>query len=128
MKTSDLLWQDTQHQDLFQMMQELKRSGEIGVPLIERLCDYVQHHFSLEEKYMEVCGFPQDKAEIHIRAHRMFERKITSISESQQILTQGLKNAQFRQELAEFLERWLETHIMGLDKELEAHVLKSKIK
>jgi hemerythrin len=128
MKTSDLLWQDTQHQELFQMTDELKASDDIGVSLLERLSEYVRHHFSLEEKHMEVCGFPREKAEIHIHAHRMFERKIESIAQSQHIVAQGLKNDRFRTELVEFLEHWLETHVMGLDKELEAHVLKSSIR
>ena len=127
-KTSDLLWQDTQHQYLFEMLDELKTSPEIGVNLLERLNDYVYHHFSLEEKYMEASGFPEDKIDAHVRAHRMFARKVSSISESQHIVSLGLKNDRFRLELVEFLEQWLKTHVMGLDKELEAHLLKSSIK
>jgi hemerythrin-like metal-binding protein len=128
MKTSDLVWQDTQHRYLFRMLDQLKQSGEIHINLLDSLNDYVVHHFSLEEKYMRITHFPQDKMEPHLRAHRMFERKVANITKSRSIVSQGLKSEQFRRELGEFLEDWLVTHVMGLDKELEDHVMKSDIK
>ncbi len=128
MKTSDLLWQDAQHQDLLQMIDELKHAPEAGIEILDRLSEYVAHHFSLEEKYMRESGFPRHKADIHMRAHRLFADKIETMHQSRSILAEGLKHDEFRQEISEFLNGWLTAHVLGLDKELEAHVLKSSIK
>lgn len=126
MKTSDLVWQDTQHQDLLALVEELKNSPDAGMEILDKLTDYVAHHFTLEEKYMEVTQFTG--AEKHIRAHRMFENKIMAMKKSQHILEQGLKDASFRLEITNFLNEWLIDHVMGLDKELEEFVLNSSIK
>lgn len=70
MKTSDLVWQDSQHQQLLALIEELKKSPENGYQVLERLAEYAEHHFSLEEKYMQLSGYPD--IEKHIQLHRKF--------------------------------------------------------
>lgn len=126
MKTSDLVWQDAQHQDLLALVDILKHSPDVGIEILDKLTDYVTHHFSLEERYMEITHYPQ--AAVHIRAHRAFENKINLMKQSPQILKHGFKDDTFRHEITDFLNDWLIKHVLGLDKELEQHVMQSGIK
>jgi hemerythrin len=126
MKTSELVWQDTQHQELLALVASLKDSPEIGVEILDKLTDYVTYHFSLEEQYMKVTNFPGSK--VHIRAHRNFENKVNILKFSPKIIEHGFRDDEFRHEITEFLNDWLVKHVFGLDKELEKHVMESRIK
>lgn len=48
MKTGDLVWQDSQHQQLLALIEELKTSLENGHQILKKLAVYVDQHFSLE--------------------------------------------------------------------------------
>ena len=65
-KTSELIWQDAQHQVLFQILETIGRPGS-GVDVLQQLHQYTETHFSLEEQYMELLDFPGREA--HIQAH-----------------------------------------------------------
>ena len=77
MKTSDLVWQDTQHQELLDILEKLKDSPDASYALMEKLEIYIAHHFSLEEKYMNLTAYPNAKT--HIRLHRKFADKVYEI-------------------------------------------------
>lgn len=126
MKTSELVWQDTQHQELLALIDSLKNSPESGLEILHQLTDYVTHHFSLEEQYMKATDYPGSR--IHIRAHRNFEDKINSLKLNPQVIEKGFSDDRFRQEIYDFLTSWLSNHVFGLDKELEEHILNSRIK
>ncbi len=126
MKTSELVWQDTQHQELLALVDSLKKSPESGLEILHQLTDYVTHHFSLEEHYMEATDYPDVIA--HIRAHRDFEDTINSLKLNRQVIEQGFSDDKFRREVTDFLTDWLASHVFGLDKELEQHILESNIK
>jgi hemerythrin-like metal-binding protein len=126
MKSSELVWQDAQHQDLLALVASLKESPETGVEILDQLTTYFAYHFSLEERYMRATNFPDAKA--HIRAHRNFEDKINIMKHSPHIIEFGLRSDDFRLEICSFLNDWLVEHIFGLDKQLEQHILKSHIK
>ncbi len=126
MKTSELIWQDEQHQELLGIIDQLKHDPSVGHELMERLSDYVNHHFSLEEKYMELTDYPNRQA--HVLAHNHFAEKIEKLKISPRIIDEGFKDPQFRINITTFLSDWLISHILGIDKELEAHVMKSRFK
>ena len=116
-KTSDVLWQDTQHQVLFEIL-DLIREPEAEAGIIHRLRDYTEHHFAMEERYMEALGYPDRDA--HVRAHDQFRREID------QLLGQGGEHdAQFRDIIGTFLTEWLTRHVFGIDKDLEAFLLEA---
>lgn len=46
-KTSDLIWQDTQHQVLFELIERLK-APDAGADVFARLTVYAENHFFLE--------------------------------------------------------------------------------
>jgi len=96
-KTSELIWQDTQHQALFRLIDMIQEEPfERGV-LIE-LQRYAEHHFVLEEAYMQILVYPDMQA--HIQAHDRFRDEI----------------------------EWLKRHVFGLDKTFEAFVMNADVK
>ena len=116
-KTSELIWQDTQHQVLFQILDDIAEPGS-GAEVLERLRMYTETHFSLEEQYMEQLDYPAKDA--HRRAHDRFREEIY------QLLALGQTHDQAYMDLVSvFLSEWLTRHVFGTDKELEAFILKA---
>ncbi len=119
-KTSELIWQDTQHQKLFQILDLLNSPGADREVLC-RLVAYTEYHFELEEQYMLLLDFPgRDR---HIGAHNRFREEISTLLQDEAEL-----DAQFREIIATFLTEWLTRHVFGIDRELEAFVLESAAK
>jgi hemerythrin len=119
-KTSDLIWQETQHQHLFDLIDEIDSShGDNTV--FARLQSYAESHFTLEEKYMEVLGYPDMQA--HVEAHNKFRLELDKMVASHRDFDEVL-----RASLSMFLSEWLRRHIFGVDKKFEAFVLASKAK
>lgn len=118
-KTSDIIWQNAQHQVLFNILDEINTSAACNT-LFHRLRDYSENHFSIEERYMLELGFPG--REEHIRAHNNFR------SELEQLLESGQPDSLSRELIATFLTHWLRSHVFGLDKKLEAFILNSDVK
>ncbi|MFT4614118.1 MAG: hemerythrin [Bacteroidia bacterium] len=114
LKTSDIIWQDAQHQVLFEILDLIKQPGSVSRVII-RLRDYTETHFEFEERYMLALDFP-DREE-HVHAHNQFRREIDLL------LKGGEPDAQFRELIATFLSQWLRRHVFDADKKLEAYIL-----
>jgi len=119
-KTSELIWQDKQHQVLFELIDQIN-SSEIDASIFQRLYDYAENHFSLEEEYMLQLEYPH--AEEHIKAHDKFRVELESMMREYHSYDEL-----FRRALSEFLREWLKGHIFGIDKKLEEFILKSNSK
>ena len=118
-KTSDIIWQDAQHQVLFELLDQVK-TPEANSRVLYRLRDYSESHFSIEERYMIELDYPG--REQHIKAHNLFRLEV------EQLLSKGEPDALFREIIATFLTRWLTSHVFGTDKKLEAFILQSGAK
>ena len=119
-KTSDLIWQDTQHQMLFKLIDDIKLEPfDRGV--LTRLQLYAEHHFSLEETYMAELSYPGIDA--HIKAHDRFREELNAMVNSQVSMDKALQDS-----LSLFLSEWLRLHVLGIDKKLEAFILDSTSK
>ena len=114
-KTSDVLWQDAQHQVLFEILDVIANRARMAC--CSSLQDYTENHFSLEEQYMESWIIPV--ARRTCEAHEPFRRR------SIKCLKQADRDALFREIIATFLTEWLTRHVFGIDKELEAFILQS---
>ena len=77
-KTSDLIWQDTQHQVLFELIEQIK-VVPFDPEILQRLKLYAEHHFTLEEAYMRVLDYPETDA--HVRAHDRFREELEALKE-----------------------------------------------
>jgi hemerythrin len=119
-KTSKLIWQDAQHQILFELIDQI-REEPFDYEILGKLRLYAEHHFYLEEAYMIKLSYPQ--MESHKKAHDRFREELAELVEAQEQVDSELQEALYL-----FLSKWLKLHVFGIDKELEAFVLKSKIK
>jgi hemerythrin len=118
-KTSEVIWQDTQHQMLFEILDLIREPGA-DPDVLEKLRDYTENHFALEETYMEALDYP-NRAE-HIASHDRFRTEID------QLLGAGEPDPVFMDVVATFLTEWLKSHVFGVDKELEAFIVESDAK
>ena len=118
-KTSEVVWQDAQHQVLFQLLDEVAESGS-AADIVERLKYYAESHFALEEEYMRLLDYPGREA--HVRAHDRFREELAEMAASLES-----HDDVSRQLISTFLREWLTRHIFGIDKELEAFLLASDV-
>ena len=116
-KTSEILWQDEQHQELFRILDLMAEPGS-GTEVLTRLRDYTTHHFALEEAYMKALAYPE--TEQHIRAHEKFRDEIRLACESS-----APHDPLYMELMSNFLTEWLKRHVFGVDKKLEAFILSS---
>jgi len=119
-KTSKLIWQDTPHQTLFELIEQLKIEGS-SPSVFTKLSFYTECHFSLEESYMKKLNYPRMTE--HIKAHNRFREELNSM-----ILDQDKLNGQVRESISLFLREWLKRHVFGIDKDFEKFVLNSEYK
>jgi hemerythrin len=119
-KTSDLIWQDTQHQVLFELIDKIKEVP-FDHEILIRLKLYAEHHFVLEEAYMRELDYPH--AEAHFDAHERFREELEAMLETDPTISNVLQVS-----LSDFLHQWLKLHVLGIDKELEDFVMKSDSK
>ena len=117
--TSRLLWQETQHQRLFELLDDLAGKAELATVLAD-LHRYAEEHFAIEEAYMEAVDFPERVA--HQRAHNKFRKQLVELSEA------GAGAESTRDMTAMFLREWLTRHIYGTDQALEAFIVASELK
>jgi hemerythrin len=119
-KTSEIIWQDTQHQVLFDLIDQIKEVP-FDREILTKLKLYAEHHFVLEETYMKLLDYPQ--ADVHVEAHDRFREELAAMMETDHSMSQILQDS-----LSDFLYRWLKLHVLGIDKLLEDFVMKSDVK
>jgi len=118
-KTSDLIWQDTQHNMLFRLLDALCEDP-YDPEVITKLKLYAEHHFSLEEAYMEKLDYAGKAG--HIAAHNKFREEIKQLEDAQ--AANGM-TPELRAAASRFLSEWLTRHVLGIDKDFEEFVLNS---
>ncbi|MEQ9463181.1 MAG: hemerythrin family protein [Haliea sp.] len=118
-KTSAILWQDAQHQVLFEIL-DMIAEPNAGKDVLRHLHDYSEQHFALEERYMIALDYPMTAS--HIKAHDRFRQEISSLLEL------GEADPAFRAAVSTFLTEWLKRHVLGIDKDLEAFILAADLK
>ena len=116
-KTSDVIWQDAQHQVLFQLLDQVGEPGS-AIDVMRRLKYYAESHFALEEEYMRLLDYPGREA--HVKAHDHFREEL-----DQMALDAEAHDDISRQVISTFLREWLTRHIFGIDKELESFLMAS---
>ena len=119
-KTSEIIWQDAQHQVLFEIL-DLLKEPTADRQVLCRLEDYTDYHFSLEEQYMLELNYPGRRE--HIQAHERFRREITQLLQGEEE-----PDAVFREIISTFLTEWLTRHVFGIDKDLEDFIMQSPVK
>lgn len=115
---------DQQHKKLIDLINSLhdamaKGQGKIVLgKTLGELIHYCASHFAVEEKLFDKHGYPE--ADEHKDKHQKMTSKVLAL---QQQFEQG--KATLTIEVMDFLQQWLDKHILGTDKKY-APFLKSK--
>ena len=119
-----ILWQDFQHADLIAHINRLhqaiidKRAQAELLLMMNFLESYIENHFGIEERYMEVFNDPLLRE--HVRAHQQFR---SNLSELKQYGGTGAQLA--AASLCYDLYEWVTHHIRTIDRAL-ARLLQKK--
>lgn len=110
---------DMQHKQLFKIINELLDACKKGqakkevMKVVEFLSNYVQEHFSTEEKIMEENNYPH--IERHKKQHSEFRKKIVDYRE--RMYSEGI-TLSITISITHALVEWLTKHIRATDREL----------
>jgi len=116
-KTSDVIWQDAQHQVLFDLLDQIAEVDS-SLEVLHQLKFYAENHFALEEKYMLLLEYPGYSE--HLSAHDKFREQLAAMMENPQD-----HDLNSRQIISTFLTEWLKRHVFGIDKKLEDFIFAS---
>ncbi|MCL2155729.1 MAG: bacteriohemerythrin [Leptospirales bacterium] len=127
---------DEQHKKLIELTNKLYNSCASDNEKIEsdsiffnafnEIVDYVNYHFSIEEKVMERINYPEYK--MHKQIHMIFTNKVLSKAEGFN-LGKTNNSLYFTYNLISFvyyLRDWVLNHIAATDKRLGVHLLEMK--
>jgi len=112
-----IIWMDYQHQTLIEKINALytailEKKGEALIAEMTAFLDeYVQSHFSLEEKYMGEFGYPERYE--HFEAHDQFRKNLQDLK-----TLKGAKGELVAESLCYDLFEWFKNHIKTTDKKL----------
>lgn len=87
----------------------INMQGETTQQVTDELIDYAFVHFKFEERYFE--KFSYEHTEEHLMEHKFF---INRVHQLQSDWNNG--TLQKKQEVVDFLKKWLEHHILNSDK------------
>ena len=117
---------DEQHKKLLVMISEFYEAVKIDreeafAYLLDSIVDYVNKHFSTEERYMDTYKYPD--AASHKEEHAEFKDRILAVKEKlengQQIVTL---------DTTRMLRHWVKDHVLGTDKEYSEFFIKRGLK
>ena len=106
---------DDQHRKLIGMVGQLHdamRQGkgkQVLDKILRDLIQYCRTHFAIEERLMKAKGYPD--YDEHKARHDKMTRKVLQIERDH---SEGKINISL--EVMDFLEKWIDRHIMGTDK------------
>ena len=117
-----VVWQDFQHRELMNLLIRLKNAradqseeDEFNFA-VAFLSMYVNHHFRLEEKYMDLYDYPD--REDHKKAHQTYTRTLRSFRSSHTTYSKEAMDA-----LVSKIHSWVLNHILEDDQKLGAHII-----
>ena len=93
---------------------------DVLASITQDLLSYALYHFETEEALMQEYGYEADKADIalHLEEHRNFSAQVVCVRND---LKAGILIPP--QELLDFLNHWLVSHIMHTDRRLAAFIV-----
>jgi hemerythrin len=118
---------DKEHQKLFSMLNELHdamrsgKGGQIAPEILKRLVAYTREHFTYEESLMIRAQYPdfvRHKAE-HDKLTDEVVRTVQDFDAGKTMLSM---------QLLDFLKKWLQTHILTVDKKYSTYMQSAGIR
>ena len=120
-----VVWQDFQHRQLMDLLYKLKKQRATQTDLsvlnfsAAFLAMYVNHHFKLEEEYMDVYSYPD--IESHKKGHKIYIDKIKMFRKRQ--IDNDIKAIDV---LITTINDWILNHILTDDKKLGDYILSAE--
>lgn len=120
-----VVWQDFQHQELMTLFAKLrkaradKQDKDAFRFAVAFLSMYVNHHFKLEEEYMDIYYYPEKDS--HKKEHREYVKTLKEFRLKHQDYSEEAID-----ELIKKINQWILKHIFGDDKQLGLHILKAE--
>ena len=106
---------DDQHKSFFDILNKLgkvaggSKGMEVVGPVLQELNEYSRHHFTEEENWLKVIGYPGLQSQK--QQHEFF---ISQVTDLQDRYSRG--DANIPLSTVEFLREWLLSHILETDK------------
>ncbi|WP_022667683.1 bacteriohemerythrin [Desulfospira joergensenii] len=123
--STGVVWQDFQHKELMDLFIKLKKARADKTDrdafrfTIAFLSMYINHHFKLEEEYMDLYYYPD--REDHKKEHRSYIKTLKSFRANHKTYSEEAMD-----ELMTKIKEWILNHILGDDKKLGAHILSAE--
>ena len=120
--STGVVWQDFQHKELMELLVKLRKAradkqDKDGFRFaMAFLAMYVNHHFKLEEEYMDIYLYPGKES--HKKEHKGFIKTLKEFREKHQDYTEEAID-----ELMKKINQWILNHIFGDDKKLGSYIL-----
>lgn len=120
--STGVVWQDFQHKELMELLVKLRKARAEKLDkeafrfAIAFLSMYVNHHFKLEEEYMDIYYYPEKES--HKKEHKGYIKTLKEFRTKHQEYTEEAID-----ELMEKINKWILDHIFGDDKQLGAYIL-----
>ena len=118
-----ILWQDFQHGQLIDLFEKIaearqdKKDKNLYWYTVAFLAMYVNHHFKLEEQYMEKYRYPD--ADEHIKEHKQFIKELKVFRTEH-----GTYSDKSAEDLLTRIGEWILGHILDVDMHLGKFILK----
>lgn len=115
---------DTQHQHLFQLMEDVQAlledenllyKDEELIEILQGLREYIQKHFRDEIELMESMDYP--RLQLHLNAHEEFAQKVNSFEIDVEKISLRTQDKMIY-DLMEYLKEWLQIHILDCDRKV----------
>jgi hemerythrin-like metal-binding protein len=119
---------DTQHQRLFELINQMGEILAAPQPVTDRVLDevfralaaYAAKHFKEEERLMQEAGVPVAYFEQHVQVHRDFVAQVKQMWSQRSILSSPAET------IHGFLAAWLSSHILGDDQEMAREIHRAR--
>jgi len=122
---------DDQHKRFFEIINKIhftlrqpRVESEALKKIIQEFIDYAEFHLVFEEKCFEITGYPDTIN--HCQIHNNYRQQIALFSLSIQEPTANIP--QIAQEIAQFAQDWLSSHILSTDQKYSQYFLAHDIK
>ncbi len=120
--STGVVWQDFQHKQLMDLFLKVKdaktqkKGEEVFKYSLAFLAMYVNHHFKLEEEYMDIYYYPEREA--HRKEHKELIKRIKFFRKSHKTYDDDAVD-----KLLITLNNWIRDHILGDDKKLGDYII-----
>ena len=118
-----VVWQDFQHRQLIELAEKIKKAKtdkkdqNLFRYTLAFLAMYVNHHFKLEEEYMQKYDYP-DLA-VHQKEHQSFVKEFKEFKEDNKEYSEAGIN-----DLLTRISEWILSHILENDQKLGEYILR----